>query len=88
MYRTYRDAYFQDDGVVEPTHKREEPSFTSLLEDAEIALFPGCMNYMKMSAVVVLSKFKAMLEILRDMLPDGNTLPDSFVFNKKFTKDI
>ncbi|BFG25009.1 hypothetical protein CerSpe_112830 [Prunus speciosa] len=94
MYIMYRDAYFQDDGVVEPTHEREEPSFTSFLEDAEIALFPGCMKYTKMFAVVVLYKFKAMhgltenayndmLEILRDMLPDGNTLPDSLYSTKK-----
>ncbi|KAI5349645.1 hypothetical protein L3X38_002534 [Prunus dulcis] len=50
-----------------------------------------------MSAVVVLYKVKAMhgltknayndmLEILRDMLPDGNTLPDSLYSTKKLQK--
>ena len=85
------------DGVVETTHEKEEPSFTSFLEDAEIVLFPGCMKYTKMSAIVVLYKFKAMhgltenayndmLEILRDMLSDGNTLPDSLYSTKKLLK--
>ncbi|KAM1758264.1 hypothetical protein ACFX11_007411 [Malus domestica] len=50
VYRMYRDAYFQDDGVVELEHERIEPNFISLLEDAELPLFPGCTKYTKMRA--------------------------------------
>ncbi|KAM1616076.1 hypothetical protein ACFX15_024448 [Malus domestica] len=50
VYRMYRDAYFQDDGVVEPEHERIEPNFISLLEDVELPLFPGCTKYTNMRA--------------------------------------
>ncbi|KAM1660861.1 hypothetical protein COP1_003619 [Malus domestica] len=95
VYRMYKDAYFQDDGVVEPEHERIEPNFISSLEDAELPLFPGCTKYIKMRTVVVLYKFKAMhglidsgyndlLQILSDMLPDENTLRDSLNSTKKY----
>ncbi|KAM1513467.1 hypothetical protein ACFX1Z_024891 [Malus domestica] len=97
VYRMYRDAYFQDDGVVEPEHERIKPNFTSLLEDAELPLFLGCTKYTNMRAVVVLYKFKAMhgltdsgyndlLQILSDMLLDENTLPYSLNLTKKLLK--
>lgn len=49
MYRMYRDAYFQDDGVVEPTHEREQidrkyPSFASDPRNLRLALSTDGFN--------------------------------------------
>ncbi|KAK9282930.1 hypothetical protein L1049_011155 [Liquidambar formosana] len=96
-YQMYKDVYFQDDNVVEPTHEGQEADFANLVQDAETPLYPGCKKYTKMSATVTLFKHKAanglseksfneLLEIIRDMLPQDNTLPDSLYSTKKFLK--
>lgn len=54
-YFMYRDAFLQDDDVVEPTQDREELDFKILVDDAELPLYTGC-SYIKMSAIVVLYK--------------------------------
>ena len=60
-----------------------------LIEDSEKPLFPRCKpEYIKFSSVLKLLKLKviddwsnksftALLELLSDMLPDGNELPKS-----------
>ncbi|KAI5312779.1 hypothetical protein L3X38_041953 [Prunus dulcis] len=57
-YFMYRDAFLHDDDVVEPTQDREELNFKILVDDAELSLYTGC-SYTKMSAIVVLYKYKA-----------------------------
>ncbi|BBG99407.1 transposable element gene [Prunus dulcis] len=86
-YFIYRDAFLQDDDVVEPTQDREELNFKNLVDDAELPLYTGC-SYTKMSAIVVLYKYKArhsltdiafdgLLHLLHGFLPRDNRLPNS-----------
>ena len=70
------------------THK-DFNKFMCLIEDSEEPLFPGCkLEYTKLSSVLELLKLKAndgwsdksfttLLELLSDMLPDGNELAKS-----------
>lgn len=96
-YGMYKDqACFQEANATENTYvEREE--LQNLVRDAETPLYPGCTNYSKMSATVVLfkhkvthglsdSSFNEMLQIFCDMLPPENTLPDSFYSTKKLLK--
>uniref|UniRef100_A0A2N9J4U7 Transposase n=1 Tax=Fagus sylvatica TaxID=28930 RepID=A0A2N9J4U7_FAGSY len=96
-YNMYKEVFFQGDNVAEPTHERRDEEFTNLVEDAETPLYSGCKKYTRMSATVVLFKHKAtnslsdksfneLLEIIRDMLPQDNTLPDSLYSTKKILK--
>ncbi|KAK9286695.1 hypothetical protein L1049_015098 [Liquidambar formosana] len=96
-YRMCRDAFMPIDNVTQPMHERREQEFTSLLEDGETPLYPGCTKYTKLLATVVLYKHKAtnglsdksfseLLEIPRDMLPQDNTLPDSMYSTKRLLK--
>ncbi|PON37638.1 hypothetical protein PanWU01x14_318620 [Parasponia andersonii] len=86
-YRMYRDVYFDDgnDMNVDNTSERKEEEFRSTLKDVEVPLYPGCMKYTKISALVVLYKHKAMhnlsdigfeelLKLINDMLPPNSTL--------------
>ena len=64
----------------------EQPRiFESMSEAAENSLYPGCTNYTKLSAVITLfnikskvgwpdSSFTSLLEVLADILPDGNEM--------------
>ena len=92
----YKEVFFQVDNVAEPTHKRRDEEFTNLVEDAETPIYSGCKKYTRMSATVILFKNKAtnslsdksfneLLEIIRDILPQDNTLPDSLYSTKKNT---
>ena len=96
-YGMYKDqACFQEANATENTYvEREELQI--LVRDAETPLYPGCTNYSKMSATVVLfkhkvthglsdSSFNEMLQIFCDMLPPENTLPNSFYLTKKLLK--
>ncbi|XP_057775556.1 uncharacterized protein LOC130994528 [Salvia miltiorrhiza] len=80
------DAYdaYEDN----PTH------FQTLLEDAERDLYNGCTNFTKLSATIKLynlkakygwsdTSFKDLLKLLKDMLPEGNLLPESLYAAKK-----
>ncbi|RVW36288.1 hypothetical protein CK203_103040 [Vitis vinifera] len=68
--------------------------FGRLLEDAEKPLYPGCMKYTKLSALVKLYNLKArygwsdkgfseLLQLLGDMLPLNNEMPLSMYEAKK-----
>ena len=96
-YRMYVDAHVNDEMIVDHTVERREGEFTQLLEDGETPLYPGCTKYTKLSATVVLFKHKAvngitdkafteLLQVLHDMLPQENTLPDSTYSTKKLLK--
>lgn len=61
--------------------------FDSLCNDKEEALYPGCTNFTRLSAVLRLFNLKArngwtdksfteLLELLKEMLPEDNTLPN------------
>ncbi|XP_057803207.1 uncharacterized protein LOC131018507 [Salvia miltiorrhiza] len=68
--------------------------FIKLLDDAEKGLYPGCVKYTKLSAIVKLYNLKAkhnwsdksftdLLSLLGDMLPAYNVLPSSLYEAKK-----
>ncbi|XP_028758521.1 uncharacterized protein LOC114717527 [Neltuma alba] len=68
--------------VVEQLHK-----YSNLCNDAEKPLYPGCTKYTRLTAVLKLVNLKAkngwsnksfteLLILLKDMLPEGNILPD------------
>ena len=90
----YKEVFFQGDNVAEPTHERRDKEFMNLVEDVETPLYSGCKKYTRMSATVVLFKqkvtnslsdksFNELLDIIRDMLPQDNTLPNSLYSTKK-----
>ncbi|XP_058755972.1 uncharacterized protein LOC131629194 [Vicia villosa] len=60
--------------------------YDTLCSDKEIPLYPGCKNFTRLSAILRLFNLKAinnwtdksfteLLELLKEMLPDENTLP-------------
>ncbi|WJX12650.1 hypothetical protein P8452_03121 [Trifolium repens] len=61
--------------------------YDTLRKDREETLYPGCTNFTRLSAVLRLFNLKArngwtdksfteLLELLKEMLPEGNTLPN------------
>ena len=61
--------------------------FENMSNDAETPLYPGSTNFTRLSAVLRLMNLKAkngwtdksfteLLELVKDMLPKGNTLPN------------
>ncbi|XP_074301292.1 uncharacterized protein LOC141632667 [Silene latifolia] len=69
------------------------------LKDAEMLLYKSCKNYTKLSAVVKLYNLKAtngwsdksfthLLELLKDMLPEDNVLPNRTYAAKKILRGI
>ncbi|XP_058106342.1 uncharacterized protein LOC131249554 [Magnolia sinica] len=83
---------------------QEEPNleaerFFRLLQDAEQALYPGCKKFTKLSFVVRMYQLKCLngwsnksftmlLELLKEALPEGETLPSSFYETKKIIKEL
>nr|XP_012567265.1 uncharacterized protein LOC101500949 [Cicer arietinum] len=68
--------------------------FDSLCNDKEEALYPGCTNFPRLSAVLRLFNLKArngwtdksfteLLELLKEMLPEDNTFPNRYYDAKK-----
>ncbi|XP_031095104.1 uncharacterized protein LOC115999390 [Ipomoea triloba] len=85
------DEMFRDDGE-EFTDRSNE--LDELLKDSKLPLWPGCSKYTRLSAVLKLfnlkagngwsdKSFTALLEILKEMLPDDNELPKSTYDAKK-----
>ncbi|KAH9803018.1 hypothetical protein KPL71_001620 [Citrus sinensis] len=97
-YQMYRDqVYFQEPNVSEHTHESSKVEFTNLIKDAETPLYHGCTKHTKISATVSLFKHKVthgisdkgfdeLLQIVRDILPSENTLPESLYSTKKLLK--
>lgn len=93
----YSDTFVQEEDFPQPTNEGAESKFTHLLEYAETPLYPGCAKYIRLLAIVALYKYKIthglsdkgfneLLEIVCDMLPHPNTLPDSMYSTKKLLK--
>jgi len=68
--------------------------FKNMFNDAETPLYPGSTNFAPLSTVLRLMNLKAMngwtenaelLQLLKDMLPEGNTLPNRYYGAKKNT---
>lgn len=95
----YRDAYLYEDLMKKDTFEHVDEKFREKINEAETPLYPQCTKYTKMAAVVALYKHKSthglsdkgfseLLEIIKDMLPTPNTLPDSLYATKKFLKEF
>ena len=83
---------------------RENPNddaetFYNLLKDAEQELYPGCKKFTKLSFIVRLFHIKCLyglsdksitvlLELFKEALPEGETLPKSFYQTKKIISDL
>lgn len=100
--RNDRESTFDcfDDDTIDMVHDVYDrfvdhlDEFKKLLEDAEMALYPGCTKVTKFSALLSLYNLKAgngwsdksfsdLLQLLADMLPEENELPKSFYEVKK-----
>ncbi|XP_028804063.1 uncharacterized protein LOC114759139 [Neltuma alba] len=85
-------------------NENEEPNvhakrFYDLLKDAETELYPGCEKMSKLSFIVKLLQLKclnhwsnksmdALLALLKDVLPEGALVPNSFYEAKKIIRDL
>ncbi|KAK3227327.1 hypothetical protein Dsin_007189 [Dipteronia sinensis] len=97
-YQMCKDQVSGQEGDVEGDEcKRSEEEILNLVKNVEIPLYPGCTKYTRMSATIALFKHKAthglsdnsfdeLLQIIRDILPQENTLPDSLYSCKKLLK--
>ncbi|KAH7853391.1 hypothetical protein Vadar_001845 [Vaccinium darrowii] len=57
-YNLYSAAYALDDEHVESLEERRDEEFAKSLEDVETPLYPGCLTYTELSAIVTLYKLK------------------------------
>lgn len=101
-HRMYHDAYIPfagDSKATEGVNMNVDNAFRKKLEEAEAPLYPSCSKYTKMSTITTLYKhkvtnglsdkaFNELLEILLDMLPEENDIPDSLYKVKKFLKEF
>ena len=82
------DAYLHDDFFPNTVEEETNSEFIEFLEKVELPLYPGCTKYTMLSATVLLYKLKVMyglsnqgfdgfLAAFKNMLPEGNMLPDS-----------
>ncbi|CAH9081963.1 unnamed protein product, partial [Cuscuta epithymum] len=84
----YKDDHLEDmiRDLGEETFKRSH-LYDTFCVDSEKPLYPGCTKYTRLSSVLRLFNLKAkngwsdksfteLLELLKDMLPEGNTLPN------------
>ncbi|KAK4857430.1 hypothetical protein QYF36_000604 [Acer negundo] len=73
--------------------------FYNLLKDAEQGLYPGCKKFTKLSFIVRLFHIKCLyglsdksitvlLELFKEALPEGETLPKSFYQTKKIISEL
>ncbi|CAN1324181.1 hypothetical protein LINPERPRIM_LOCUS33004 [Linum perenne] len=89
---------------VQPEAHTEEPNadalkFYKLVEANETELYPGCSRHSKLSFIIRLfhvkcigrwsvKSFTMLLELLREVIPNGETLPKSYHEVKKFISDL
>ncbi|XP_028085588.1 uncharacterized protein LOC114286613 [Camellia sinensis] len=80
-------------------HGSEGNTFARLMRDAEQELYPNCQRYSKLSFIVKLLHIKVLnkwsnksltmiLELLKDALPIGETLPCSYNEVKQILRDL
>ncbi|XP_050387377.1 uncharacterized protein LOC126803646 [Argentina anserina] len=101
-HHMYEDTYFQlprPDGGETSTFTNLDDFYRNKVLEAEVPLYPGCTKYTKLSATLNLYKLKAdsglsnvgfdnFLKEFKNMLPKGNTCPDSLYTVKKTLKDF
>lgn len=88
-------------GTLEPSEglNAEAEKFFKLIKDAEQELYPDCKKFTKLSFVVKLfhlkclggwsnKTFTMLLELLKEALPESQTLPNSFYETKKIIRDL
>ncbi|XP_075508168.1 uncharacterized protein LOC142545073 [Primulina tabacum] len=96
-YHLNKDVFLPEEEVGHTMSEAKDYEFDDLLKDAETTLFPGCTSYTKLSAVVTLYNYKStnghtdnsfneFLKILRDMIPENNTLPETVYTMRKLLK--
>lgn len=79
----------------EPNEEAEK--FYRLLKDAEQEFYAGCNKFLRLSFIVKLlhikclsgwsnKSFTMLLDVLKDALPEGETLPNSYYKAKKGNK--
>lgn len=96
-YTMYRDTLIREEDFSQPTNEGGVSEFTHLLEYVKTPLYPCYTNYTRLSAIVALYKHKTthdlsdkglneLFEIVRDMLPHPNTLPDLMYSTNKLLK--
>ncbi|XP_022866954.1 uncharacterized protein LOC111386721 [Olea europaea var. sylvestris] len=95
MDPTYTDWVFHGEKPnSENPHDGTEEYIQRLVSDMETPLYPSCMAFTKMSVSVAIFKHKAahdlsdngfneLIHLVRYMLPQNNTLPNSFYLMKK-----
>lgn len=77
----------------------EAKKFYKLLENSEQELYPGCKRFSKLAFIIRLfhikclngwsnSSFTMLLTLLKEALPEGETLPSSFYEVKKIINDL
>lgn len=90
---------FLEEAEAPQVEERLDDDMINFLEEAQKPLYPGCKKHVKLSATLVLYKHKVMnrwsdnsfnglLSILRDMLPEGNVIPDSISSARKLVKSF
>ncbi|KAG7529490.1 Transposase-associated domain [Arabidopsis suecica] len=95
----YLDEEFASKVEIAEGLDKEEDEFLAKLADAEIPLYPSCLNHSKLSAIVSLFRLKTkngwsdksfneLLETLPEMLPADNVLHTSLYEVKKFLKSF
>ncbi|XP_073003919.1 uncharacterized protein [Typha latifolia] len=84
---------------LEEEPNEEATRFYRLLEDARRPLYPGCEKFSKLSFLVKLfhieclnnwsdKGFNMIIKLLRNILPSGETLPNSWYKAKQIIKDL
>ncbi|KAM1709863.1 hypothetical protein ACFX14_000326 [Malus domestica] len=97
MDPSYTIWLFHDDATRKLTSQIGDENFKLKVEDVEALLYEGCTKYTKLSATLVVHKIKAsidaidklldkLVQALKDMFPEGNTLPNSMNLTKKLLK--
>lgn len=92
------DAYEQPNDHERVSYKRKEDVFIQK-DVVEAPLYPGCTKYTRLSVATILLKHKVdnglsnksfteLLQILKDILPLENTIPDSMYSIKKLLKEF
>ncbi|KAL3839245.1 hypothetical protein ACJIZ3_023836 [Penstemon smallii] len=87
-----------------PSESEDQPNveaeeFYNFVKDAKKELYPGCKSYKKLSFIVRLfqikclggwsnNSFSMLLDLLKAVLPEGETLPKSFYEMKKIIKKL
>ena len=87
------------EGQIDEGPNDETKKFFKLLEEAEVALYPGCKNFSKLSFIVRVLQEKvingwtdksvdALFDIFIMVLPEGSIVPSSYYEARKITEEL